>query len=76
MSTTLVKEVVTVHCDIKHETEKALLVSTHTCEGEMVNVWIPLSQVESISRNSDMEEGLYTDSVVMSKWIATTKGLV
>lgn len=69
------KETVSISCDIKHETAKAILISTHDTEGEQVKVWIPLSQVEQIHR-SGCTDGLYADKIVMSKWIASTKELI
>ena len=71
-----VSETVTVDCDIKHETSKALLISSPNGEGDIVDSWIPLSQVQKILRKESISAGLFTAQVTMSKWIAGEKGLV
>lgn len=62
MSTKL--ECVKVEGQIKHETEKAIQVLVERT-GELV--WFPLSQVESIHRQSGY--------IVVTDWIAKQKGL-
>ena len=73
---TRVSETLTISCNIKAETSKAILIQTHTIEGEVGEHWIPLSQTEQIHRRNNITEGMYSDSVVITKWIAEKKGLV
>lgn len=69
-----VKDTIEIPCNIKHETDKALLIQAFSeDEDDEVSVWIPLSQVEKITRGIVGNE--YSCSVVMSKWIAQTKGI-
>lgn len=54
-------DIVDIHADLKHETEKAYLISDGSREA-----WIPKSQCE---RNDD---GTFS----MPEWIAMDKGLI
>lgn len=56
---------VTVECVRKYETDNAVLIEI---DGE--DVWIPLSQVESMHFDSRSN-----GSIVVSDWIAKQKGL-
>jgi hypothetical protein len=56
---------VTVECVRKHETDNAVLIDV---DGE--DVWIPLSQVESMHFDARGD-----GSIVISDWIAQQKGL-
>ena len=73
---TLAKDTVSIDCDIKHETDKAILVSHHTSEGDLEKNWFPLSQVHEIHRKESVSAGLFTDRIVVSKWIAAQKGVI
>ncbi len=56
---------ITVECVRKYETENAVLIDV---DGE--EVWIPLSQVESMHFDR-----LGNGTIVISDWIAKQKGL-
>jgi hypothetical protein len=58
----------TIPCTHKRETEKAMLITDHRT-GE--DVWLPLSQVDKVTRNPDG-----TGDVTISRWIAAEKGLL
>ena len=55
-------------CEFKRETDAAVLIYDPASEED---VWIPLSQVESMHKGKDG-----TGTIVMSDWIARTKGLL
>lgn len=76
MNSPLAKDNVTLPCDIKHETDRAILIRCHDVDGEVVQQWIPLSQVSEIHRKESISAGLFTDSIVCSRWIAHNRGLV
>ena len=62
------KELHDLSCEVKRETEKAILVMNYETGEEL---WLPISQVEKITRYPDG-----TAVVSMTKWIATQKGLI
>lgn len=55
-------------CEFVHESENAVLIKDPTDDEEY---WIPLSQVEEMSHDPKTNFG----TIVMSDWIAKTKGL-
>ena len=55
-------------CQIVRETDNAVLVE---CEETGQTAWIPISQIDSITRSPNK----FCDSVTMSYWIAVEKGL-
>lgn len=61
------QEYISIDCTIQKETDAAILIDV---EGE--DYWIPFSQIESVRR---MKDGMAKDSVIMTAWIAKTKGL-
>lgn len=61
-------ESVTIPCEFKRETEKALLIVDQRTGEE---VWLPLSQVDKITRKPDG-----TGEVRISQWIAAEKDLL
>lgn len=63
-------EVVKVEGIIVRETDSALLFKFQLPECNAQTEWFPLSQVQSITRNAGKK-----DEVVISKWIATKKGI-
>lgn len=70
---TLAKDVVQISCKIKKETEKAILIEALDPDSnEAKDYWIPLSQTYEIHRTF---ETTGHDTLVISKWIAETKGL-
>jgi len=69
------KDVISIDCDIQNETAAAMLIKAHDVNGEIVKVWIPLSQTHEIHRKESVSAGLFTDRVVISKWIAIKKEL-
>lgn len=71
----LAKDTITINCDIKAETDRAMLISAADTNGEVVKVWIPLSQTHEIHRKETISEGLFSDRVVISKWIAEKRSL-
>ncbi len=56
---------VQVNCRFLRETENAVLIEVE--DGEQM--WIPLSQVESMRKAAD-------GHIVLSQWIANQKGLI
>lgn len=63
------KNYVEISCEIRHKTEKAVLIHDGTQEA-----WIPFSQIESPDED-EMEIGEHTE-IMMTEWIATEKGLI
>jgi hypothetical protein len=59
------RNTIEVECTIVHETDNAIRIDY---QGELI--WIPLSQVDEIHRRKGD-----TDLVVMTRWIASKKGL-
>jgi hypothetical protein len=57
---------------ILRETGAAILISHNSPEGTTESIWFPLSTVHSIHRSKIEGE----DTLVVSLWIATKKGLV
>ena len=55
-------------CTFKAETDRAVLIIDHASGEEL---WIPLSQVEEMHRDSARE-----GEIVMTAWIAKKKGLI
>lgn len=72
----LAKDSITIPCNIKHETDKAILISYCDSEGDLQKAWFPLSQIHEIHRKDSVTEGQFTDSIVCSKWIAAQKGVL
>ena len=60
-----------IACTFKRETDSAILVYDHATEED---IWIPLSQVESI--HGRREDGTGEGTLVMTDWIAQKKGLI
>ena len=65
----MTREVVEIECTVVHETDNAIRIDY---QGELI--WIPLSQVEEIHRRNKAVGD--TDVVVMTRWIASKKGLL
>ena len=63
------RELHTVHARIEHETDKAILIDFDEAEDP---IWIPLSQVEEITRVDPAPWA----QIVMSAWIAKEKGII
>ena len=61
------KEMVTIACKIKRETEKAYLIN----DGGKNDVWVPKSQVK-FEPSDAKDEG----EMEMPEWIAKDKGLI
>lgn len=55
-------------CEFERETDSAILIHDPATEED---IWIPLSQVESIHRHPDG-----SGTIIMSDWIARKKGLL
>ncbi len=55
-------------CEFKRETDAAVLIHDPASDED---VWIPLSQVESMHKRKDG-----SGTIVMSDWSARTKGLL
>ena len=73
---TRVSETHTINCNIKHETSRAILIQAETLEEGLQELWFPLSQVNEIHRRESISEGLFSDRIVCSKWIAQQKGVL
>ena len=58
-------------CEFKKETDLAVLIHD-PASGE--DIWIPLSQVESM--HGRQRDGTGHGTIVMSDWIAEQKGLI
>ena len=55
---------------IRRETEAALLLVTSNLEGDIVDEWFPLSQIESIHRGDEH------DTIVVANWLLKKKGIL
>lgn len=55
---------------IRRETEAALLLVTSNLEGEIVDEWFPLSQIDSINRGDEH------DTIVVANWLLKKKGIL
>lgn len=59
------------------KTEKAYLFSkTPNGNRELEKIWIPISQIEHISRQPPSPDGSIECVVTMTEWIAEQKGLM
>lgn len=66
----LAKDFSAIHGTIRRETEAALLLVTSNLEGEIVDEWFPLSQIESIHRCDEH------DTIVVANWLLKKKGIL
>lgn len=66
----LAKDYSEINGTIRRETEAALLLVTSNLEGEIVDEWFPLSQIESIHRGEEH------DTIVVANWILKKKGII
>lgn len=62
-------------CKVMIKGANATLVLYDDHRGTPATVWIPLSQTHAIHTNPDPAGG-YTDTLIMTAWIAKKKGLL
>ena len=70
MPPALAKDFSAINGTIRRETEKALLLVTGNLEGEIIDAWLPFSQIQSIHRGEEH------DTVVVANWILKEKGVL